>query len=113
MLQQIDRLVLQPSVGAGQVRRWLLGNGWDLVDEDLVIDDERFYEIVVAERPGTEKNGCRRQGLTIVAISYWKSAQAAGEEAPSAGCIPGQADPGYGKYADSLEARSDSGGQAA
>jgi tRNA (adenine22-N1)-methyltransferase len=53
VLQQIDRLVLQPSVGAGQVRRWLLGNGWDLVDEDLVIDDEHFYEIVVAERPGT------------------------------------------------------------
>jgi tRNA (adenine22-N1)-methyltransferase len=55
VLQKTDRLVLQPSVAAGQVRRWLLGNGWALVDEDLVIDDERFYEIVVAERLGTEK----------------------------------------------------------
>jgi tRNA (adenine22-N1)-methyltransferase len=54
VLQQTDRLVLQPSAGAGQVRRWLLGNGWVLVDEDLVIDDERFYEIVVAERSGAE-----------------------------------------------------------
>ncbi len=53
VLQQTGRLVLQPSAGAGQVRRWLLGNGWDLVDEDLVVDDERFYEIIVAERPGT------------------------------------------------------------
>jgi tRNA (adenine22-N1)-methyltransferase len=62
VLQQADRLVLQPSAGAGQVRRWLLGNGWDLVDEDLVIDDERFYEIIVAERPGTEEKRLREAG---------------------------------------------------
>ena len=62
VLQQADRLVLQPSAGAGLVRRWLLGNGWDLVDEDLVIDDERFYEIIVAEQPGTEEKRLQEAG---------------------------------------------------
>ena len=52
VLQQIDRLVLQPSVGAGQVRRWLLGNGWDLVDEDLVIDDAALLRDRRCRAPG-------------------------------------------------------------
>jgi tRNA (adenine22-N1)-methyltransferase len=62
VLQQTDRLILQPSVGAVQVRRWLFENGWDLVDEDLVIDDERFYEIIVAERLDPEKKRLRDTG---------------------------------------------------
>jgi tRNA (adenine22-N1)-methyltransferase len=62
VLQQTDRLVLQPSVAVDQVRRWLLGNGWGLVDEDLVLDDERFYEIVVAEHIGEEEKHLRETG---------------------------------------------------
>jgi len=64
VLQQAERLVLQPSAGASQVRRWLLGNGWNLVDEDLVIDDDRFYEIIVAKSPGIEEEWLR-DGLPV------------------------------------------------
>lgn len=44
------RLVLQPQTGAPGLRKWLLENGWDIVDEELVIDNKRLYEIIVAER---------------------------------------------------------------
>ncbi len=59
VLQQVERLILQPFSGVGLVRRWLLGNGWSLTDEDLMIDDDRFYEIIVADCLKTK----RRQGL--------------------------------------------------
>ena len=31
------------------VRTWLAGHGWSIVDEDLIKDGKRYYEIVVAE----------------------------------------------------------------
>ncbi len=43
------RLVLQPQTGAKGLRKWLLDNGWDIVDEELVWENKRLYEIVVAE----------------------------------------------------------------
>jgi tRNA (adenine22-N1)-methyltransferase len=46
----LTRLILQPMVAASTVRRWLEENGWYLVDECLVQDDGRLYEIVVAEQ---------------------------------------------------------------
>jgi tRNA (adenine22-N1)-methyltransferase len=49
-LQQVRRLILQPLGAAPQVRRWLVSNGWRLADEDLVLEDGHFYEIIVAER---------------------------------------------------------------
>jgi len=49
VLGQANRLILQPLGGVAQLRRWLLDNGWGLIDEDLVIDDGRYYEIIVAE----------------------------------------------------------------
>ncbi len=49
VLGQASRLILQPLGGAAQLRRWLLDNNWGLIDEDLVIDDGRYYEIIVAE----------------------------------------------------------------
>jgi tRNA (adenine22-N1)-methyltransferase len=52
VLRQTGRLILQPQAGASLVRRWLLGNGWELADEDLVLEDEHYYEIIVAERLG-------------------------------------------------------------
>ena len=48
--RSINRLILQPMVAAASVRRWLEENGWYLVDERLVQDDGRLYEVVVAEQ---------------------------------------------------------------
>lgn len=47
----LSRLIIQPMLGAGLVRRWLVANKWSLVAETLVAEEERLYEIIVAE-PG-------------------------------------------------------------
>lgn len=51
--RSLSRLVLQPMLAAGAVRRWLVDNGWHLVDEDLVEEEHRIYEIIVAEQGNT------------------------------------------------------------
>ncbi|MDR3565172.1 MAG: class I SAM-dependent methyltransferase [Negativicutes bacterium] len=48
--RSLSRLVLQPMLAAGAVRRWLVANGWHLVDENLVEEDGRIYEIIAAEQ---------------------------------------------------------------
>ncbi|HEU4965494.1 MAG TPA: class I SAM-dependent methyltransferase [Bacilli bacterium] len=49
-LQGVSRLVLSPQGDADTLRRWLLEQGWQIVDEDLLIEDDKLYEFVVAER---------------------------------------------------------------
>ncbi|MDA8442347.1 MAG: class I SAM-dependent methyltransferase [Peptococcaceae bacterium] len=53
VLAQVQRLILQPMVAGAALRRWLLENGWAIVAERLVEEDERIYEIIVAE-PGSQ-----------------------------------------------------------
>ncbi len=38
-----------------KIRDWLLENGWELVAEQILLDDGRIYEILVAERGESEK----------------------------------------------------------
>ncbi|RJQ28521.1 MAG: SAM-dependent methyltransferase [Peptococcaceae bacterium] len=54
MLNQFRRLILQPMVDAGDLRSWLVENGWLLADETLVEEDGRIYAVILAE-PGTEQ----------------------------------------------------------
>lgn len=54
VLQQVQRLIIQPMRDIPMVRRWLADNGWRLVDEDMVTEDGHYYVIMVAE-PGMEK----------------------------------------------------------
>lgn len=51
VLGNVRRLILQPMVAGGMLRRWLSENGWQIIDEQLVEEDSRIYEIIVAE-PG-------------------------------------------------------------
>lgn len=46
----LKRLILQPMIATGTVRRWLIANGWAVVDETLVQDDGKLYEILAAEQ---------------------------------------------------------------
>ena len=46
----LKRLILQPMIGSATLRRWLIANGWTIVNETLVQEDGRLYEIIVAEQ---------------------------------------------------------------
>ncbi|MGE5576505.1 MAG: tRNA (adenine(22)-N(1))-methyltransferase [Syntrophothermus sp.] len=42
------RLILQPMVAGGLVRRWLLLHGFIIGHEQLVVEDEQIYEVIIA-----------------------------------------------------------------
>jgi tRNA (adenine22-N1)-methyltransferase len=49
-LAGVSRLVLSPQGDGDTLRRWLLERGWQIIDEDMLVEDEQIYEIVVFER---------------------------------------------------------------
>ncbi len=54
-LEQIERMVLQPNVGSELVRKWLDTHRWNIISEEILEEDDKIYEIIVAEH---------REGLT-------------------------------------------------
>lgn len=42
------KLILQPMQVADKLRKYLVSNGYEITDEDLVQDEEYLYEIIVA-----------------------------------------------------------------
>ena len=54
VVKNLRRIVCQPMTGAASLREWLLTNGWIIVAEDLVQEDDRLYEIIVAEQGSAE-----------------------------------------------------------
>lgn len=49
-LDGVTRLILQPNIAAEKIREWLLINNWELIDERLIEEDGKYYEILVAEQ---------------------------------------------------------------
>ncbi|MFT8320360.1 MAG: tRNA (adenine(22)-N(1))-methyltransferase TrmK [Bacillus sp. (in: firmicutes)] len=49
-LSKVKRLVLQPNIHAYSIRIWLLENGWELVDEEILEEDGKIYEVLIAEQ---------------------------------------------------------------
>ncbi len=49
-LENVTRLVLQPNIHAKVIREWALQNGWALLNEEILEEDGKVYEILVLQR---------------------------------------------------------------
>ncbi|MCM3111397.1 tRNA (adenine(22)-N(1))-methyltransferase [Lederbergia lenta] len=49
-LEGVKRLILQPNLAANNIRRWMLENEWQLIHENILCEDNKSYEVLVAEK---------------------------------------------------------------
>ncbi|TCS83713.1 tRNA (adenine(22)-N(1))-methyltransferase [Tepidibacillus fermentans] len=63
-LSSIERLILQPNVGEELVRKWLDKNQWFIVNETILEENEKIYEIIIAEPKNNQRQN-PYQGLDI------------------------------------------------
>lgn len=49
-LSAVRTLILQPNIGEPLVRHWLVDNGFKIVNEDIVSEENHLYEIIKAEK---------------------------------------------------------------
>ncbi|MBV7390322.1 tRNA (adenine(22)-N(1))-methyltransferase [Enterococcus alishanensis] len=45
-----ERLILQPNVAERQLRTWLVENKYEIIDEAIIRENHKTYEIIVAEK---------------------------------------------------------------
>ena len=53
VVDSLQRIILQPNVGADRIRVWAEKNQWHVAEEDLVLENGRF-SIILAIEPGRE-----------------------------------------------------------
>ena len=46
VFQKMDEMILSPQSEIDHVRRFLIQNGFDIIDEDMVLDESKFYVII-------------------------------------------------------------------
>ncbi|MEZ7170921.1 tRNA (adenine(22)-N(1))-methyltransferase TrmK [Sporosarcina sp. OR05] len=49
-LQTVSRIIAQPNIHALAIRQWAIKNNWQLVDEEIIKEDHKIYEVLVLER---------------------------------------------------------------
>lgn len=49
-LKNVNRLILQPNVHAKAIREWAVNNEWKLIDEKILKEDSKIYEVLILER---------------------------------------------------------------
>jgi tRNA (adenine22-N1)-methyltransferase len=48
VVASLEQLILQPMTVPEEVRRWLAENGWKLDQEQLIKEDEKYYQLISA-----------------------------------------------------------------
>ncbi|WP_210469007.1 tRNA (adenine(22)-N(1))-methyltransferase TrmK [Sporosarcina sp. 6E9] len=49
-LHHVKRLIVQPNLHAKAIRKWAVTNNWQLVNEQILKEDGKIYEILVLEK---------------------------------------------------------------
>lgn len=49
-LANVQRIIAQPNIHAQAVREWAMVNGWLIINEQILKEDGKIYEIVVLEK---------------------------------------------------------------
>lgn len=52
-LAGVGRLILQPNVHAKSIRDWAVANNWAIIEEEILKENEKIYEILVLEKEQT------------------------------------------------------------
>lgn len=45
-----ERLILQPNIGEYTLRNWLMNHSYQIIVEELIEEDQKKYEIIIAEK---------------------------------------------------------------
>lgn len=48
----LDKLILQPMQAKKELREFLVNNGFEIIDEKIVFEDRKYFEIIVAKYTG-------------------------------------------------------------
>lgn len=51
----LKKLILQPMTGAEAVRSWLYQQGWRITEEELIYEDNQYYQVIGAEKNQTRE----------------------------------------------------------
>lgn len=65
-LPGVKRLILQPNLRADHIRKWLLMNGWELIEEEIMEEDGKVYEVLTAEKGDAERPYSSRKELELL-----------------------------------------------
>ena len=49
-LSQVKRIITQPNIYARAIREWAVSNGWKIINEHILKEDSKIYEIIVLEK---------------------------------------------------------------
>ncbi|HEX5564316.1 MAG TPA: tRNA (adenine(22)-N(1))-methyltransferase TrmK [Sporosarcina sp.] len=53
-LRNVKRIITQPNIHASSIREWAVRNGWKIIDEEILKEDNKIYEIIVLEKGQAE-----------------------------------------------------------
>lgn len=54
LTRSIGKFIMQPRIGQGHLRKWLVENGFRIIAEDVVIEGDYIPEVITAVTPGYE-----------------------------------------------------------